>query len=541
MANRWDPRTAQWVGEAPADAAPVVSQSAKPKATSLRTLWRPPMARAYASATPSRLTFDWSGGTSSADSELSTSLSTLRNRSRQLCRDNPYARRARDIVVANVVHTGIGLQASVSSTRGRLMRRVNDDIESAWAEWGEARTCHTGGTLSLPDLMRVAMAQVFEAGEVFIRLHRRPFGGGRVPLALELIESERLAESWTTVAQGRGIVRLGIEVDEWQRPVAYYIRGKHPGDVRTSLEESERLERVPAQDVIHLRLVHRWPQSRGEPWLHATARRLRDMDGYAEAEIIAARASASYMGFIRSPEPPVPDAVEGGQRQIEFQPGMIEHLGPGEDFVGWNPQRPNTAMDPFMRLMLREVAAGLGVSYESLSRDYSQSNYSSSRLALLDDRDGWRMLQGWFIRSFLDPLYREWLQLAVLAGALQAVPAEQFLTNTRKYLEHRWKPRGWSWVDPTKEVEAFKSAVQAGFLTVGDVVAATGGGADLEDVLAARRRELDQMAELGLTFDTHPTAELESPDTDTPDDDADDDDDTSDAEERRIVALRRKR
>ena len=46
-----------------------------------------------------------------------------------------------------------------------------------------------------------------------------------------------------------------------------------------------------------------------------------------------------------------------------------------------------------MRFMLREIAAGTGVSYESLSRDYSQSNYSSSRLALIDDRDLWRVFQ----------------------------------------------------------------------------------------------------------------------------------------------------
>jgi lambda family phage portal protein len=504
VAERWCPRTARWIAPAPA-AAPTLAPAAPEPARSVRTLWRPPAARAYAAAGGGRLSLDWSGGTSSADAEISTSLSALRNRSRQLCRDNAYARRAREIVVSNVVHCGIGLQAGVASTRGRLMQRINDDIEMAWREWGEAGTCHTGGALAMPEFMRVAIAQVFEAGEVFIRMHRRPFGGGRVPLALELVESERLAESWTPVSQARGIVRLGIEVDEWQRPVAYYVRGRHPGDVRTSPEETERLERVPAADMIHLRLIHRWPQTRGEPWLHATARRLRDMDGYAEAEIVAARASASYMGFIRSPETPVPDVVDEQQRQIEFQPGMIEHLAPGEEFVGWNPSRPNNAMDPFFRLMLREVAAGLGVSYESLSRDYSQSNYSSSRLALLDDRDLWRMLQGWFIRQFLEPLYREWLQLAVLGGAVPSIRPDEFLVNPRKFREHRWKPRGWSWVDPTKEVDAYTQAVKSGFLTVSDVVAATAGGADIEDVLQARRRELDMMAELDLAFETSAT------------------------------------
>jgi hypothetical protein len=155
-----------------------------------------------------------------------------------------------------------------------------------------------------------------------------------------------------------------------------------------------------------------------------------------------------------------------------------------------------------MRYMLREVASSVGVSYESLSRDYSQSNYSSSRLALLDDRDLWKSLQQWFIRSFREPLHREWLGLAVLAGALPSIPPEQYLANRAKFEAAQWKPRGWGWVDPTKEVAAYKEAVLAGFTTVADVIAATGNGADLEDVLNGRRRELDMMAELDLEFDT---------------------------------------
>jgi HK97 family phage prohead protease len=129
-------------------------------------------------------------------------------------------------------------------------------------------------------------------------------------------------------------------------------------------------------------------------------------------------------------------------------------LAPGEKWETHSPNRPNTALDPFMRYMLREVAAGTGVSYESLSRDYSQSNYSSSRLALLDDRDLWKMLQQWFIRNFREPLHREWLQAAVLAGAMPGIALAEYALDRAKFEAARFKPRGWSWVDPTKEVAA---------------------------------------------------------------------------------------
>jgi lambda family phage portal protein len=278
------------------------------------------------------------------------------------------------------------------------------------------------------------------------------------------------------------------------------------------------VERVPADEIIHLAIIDRWPQTRGEPWLHAVARKLNDMDGYSEAEITAARGGAMYMGSIESTDPETPlitKVSENGQLEtlqtpeFELEPGMMKRTFPGEKINWHNPNRPNTALDPFMRYMLREVAAGTGVSYESLSRDYSQSNYSSSRLALLDDRDLWRMLQQWFIRNFRLPLHREWLQLAVLARAVAPVRVEEYAVDPAKFEAVLFKPRGWSWVDPTKEVEAYKEAIKAGFTTVTDVIAQTGGGQDVEDVVTTRTRELKLFEQADLVFDTSPEVYVE--------------------------------
>lgn len=457
--------------------------------------------RMYESARQSRLTADWRSSNTSEDAELSSSLRMLRQRGRALVRDNPYGKRVKQIVCSNVVGHGIGLQAAVVSTRNRLNNRVNDEIEAVWRQWCQPQDCHTGGVLHFSDLERMVMGQVVEAGEIFVRKHYD--GTGRVPLRLEVIEPERIAEDYETPDPGNGITtKLGIEVDRFGKPVAYWVRELHPGEIRRGIGATDKLVRVPAAQMFHLRVVDRWPQTRGVPWFHAAARRLRDMDGYTEAEIVAARMSASYMGFIQSPDVPAADDTVDGKQIMEFDAGIVQHLAPGESFQAFAPNRPNAQLDPFMRYMLREVASAVGVSYESLSRDYSQSNYSSSRLALLDDRDLWRNLQQWFIRTFREPLHREWLGLAVMAGAITSVPPEQYLTNQAKFEAVQFKPRGWGWVDPTKEVAAYKEAVLAGFTTVGDVIAATGNGADLEDVLNGRRRELDLMEELDLEFDT---------------------------------------
>jgi lambda family phage portal protein len=466
--------------------------------------------RMYASARASRLSSVSMGASTSSDSELSTSLERLRNQSRALVRDAGFAKRAKTIVVNNVIGHGVGMQAAVRTSRDTLAEPVNDAIEAAFEEWSRADSCHTGGTLHFGDLERVAFGQIFEAGEIIIRKHRSRFGSSQIPFTLELIEPERIADehSYTApieIAPGN-IYRMGVEMDQFFRPVNYFIRSRHQSDYGQGLQRTT-VERVPAADIYHLRIVDRWPQTRGVPWMHCIIRKLNDIDGYTEAEIVAARSAASYMGFIENSDPDAIDEEEqdDGTYQTELSPGIIEKLRPGEKFNFASPNRPNSQAESFLRFMLREMAAGCDVSYESLSRDYSQSNYSSSRLALLDDRDLWKVFQLWWIRAFRTELHREWLQAAVLSQAITAIPLGQYGVNPRKFEEACFKPRGWSWIDPTREVAAYKEAVRCGFTTVSNVISNTADGRDMEDVLEERERELKMMNDAGLEFETDPT------------------------------------
>lgn len=464
--------------------------------------------RMYHAAKASRLTEGWGQSNTSADSELISSLRVLRSRSRALIRDAAYAKRAKMIVVNNVIGHGIGMQAQVMTSRGDLNNRVNDDIEAAWEKWACGEYCHTGGALHFNDLERAVMGQVFEAGESFSRKYYRAFGGSPIPFALELIEAERVADEFQPYAlMPNTKVRMGIEADEFHRAVAYWVRKLHPGELRLTAEQTDKIERISAEQIIHLRIIDRWPQTRGEPWLHATMRKLNDMDGYSEAEIVAARGAASYMATIETTEDSYGGENPDGSRDVEIEPGIVERLSPGEKFEFHNPGRPNAQAEPFLRIMLREIAAGANTSYESLSRDYSQSNYSSSRLALLDDRDLWRMIQMWFIRSFRYQNHKEWLRQAVFSRQIKSIPVEEYALNPEKFERVRFKPRGWSWVDPTKEVEAFKEAVRAGFTTRSRVIALTSGGDDREDIDRERQDELKTAKEMGLSYDTDPQPE----------------------------------
>lgn len=460
--------------------------------------------RSYGGAKKTRFNADWITSTTSSDAELRGGLRVLRNRSRSLVRDNSYAKRIRDLLQGNIVGQGIGLQCVRTDTGGRRMDRENDLIEQQWWLWANGDGCHVSGLLSLTDILRLAVGEVFEAGEVLIRFVPQAFGHSKVPMAIEVIEAERLVDSQTTVTLPNGnTARMGVEMDSWGRPQAYWVYRGHPGDGIFRGYDSSEMVRIPADQCCHLYICNRWPQTRGEPWMSTVILRLRDTDQYTLSEMVAARSSANVMGFIQKPDDSNLDDVddEEADERFHMEPGMIWKLRDGESFSGFTPGRPNSAAETFLRFMVREIAAGVGVSYEALSKDYSKSNYSSSRLSILDDRQGYRVLQQWLIRRFLYPLFMHWFRAATLAKVIDIPKAA--LEEEAWLMSVRFRPPGWSWVDPTKEVAAYREAVKAGFTTISDVIAQSGGGLDAEDVFKARRKELDFINELGLSLTTN--------------------------------------
>ena len=457
--------------------------------------------RAYEGAMVSRLTSDWVTSNTSADAEIDGSLVRLRNRSRQLVRDNPYARQAIRAIGANVVGRGIRLQGRVPMQRGggRLDESLNRRIETAWQRWCRADSCHVAGRLSFAEILRLAICSVAESGEVFLRIVPESMGRGRVPLSLEVIEADYCDEGKSLGPLPDGSEwRMGVRVNRWQRPISYAFRTRHPGDMVNGVGYETR--EVPASEVIHLFVTDRPGQTRGVPWGSSAVKRLHHLQGYEEAEVVRARASSSLMGFITSPEGELQgDEVYDDERVSNFEPGVFKYLAPGESVSVPQLDAPDGQFEPFMRGMLRAVAAAVSCSYETISRDFSQSNYSSSRLSLLEDREMWRMLQDWLIEHVCQPVFERWLMAAQAAGEL-TLPGFDLMPE--RYEAVKWFPRGWEWVDPQKEVAAYKDAVRCGFKTQAEVVAA--GGGDLEDLLQDLASERARAQELGLTLDIDP-------------------------------------
>jgi len=461
--------------------------------------------RAYAAAQNNRLTSDWVSQATSADSEVRGSIRMLRNRARQLVRDSDFAKAALRAVRNNVVGTGIRMQAQVRMQRGgRLADDINRRIEEEWDRWTSAKRCHCGGKLSWYDIQRLCITSMLESGEVFVRLVKQSFGNSKVPLGLEIIESDLLDDDYNAIANNGNEIRMGVEIDKWGRPVAYHFFDYHPGDYQFSYAQKavKKRVRIPADDIIHLYLIERPGQTRGISAFASAIMRLRNLSGYEEAEIVAARASSSMMAFVKTPDQELfEDGTFDQESVLDFSPGSIRRLAPGEEMQFFTPNRPDDAFTPFVQQMLRAVAAGVGCSYTQVSSDFSQSNYSSSRLELLETRTHYKTLQQYLIEALCEEVYEKWLEMAVLAGALD-LPA--FDSNPERYEEAKWIAPAAQFVDPQKEAAAYKELIRSGIMTLSQVVALHGG--DFEDQMRQRQHELAVADELGIVLDTDPSA-----------------------------------
>lgn len=471
-----------------------------------------------------RLTMDWAVAILSADQELFSDLRRLRGRARSLAKNNHYASKFLRQVEKNVVgECGITLQAKVKKQRGEgLLEKINDLIEDAWADWGETENCSVDGKLSWCALQRFFIRNVAMDGECFLR--KVPLPGNPYLFALQFIDPDQVDPTYFVQRLPNGNeIRLGVEVDQYQRAVAYHIWDRHPSEYTSNPQIRVR---IPADEIIHGFIPLRVNQTRGIPWMAPAMFEMNMLGGYKEAEVIAARLSACKMGFFQSQtgseytgDPNL--SAQGvdsslqpnmGPQLMEASPGALETLPAGLEFKPWDPQHPNSSYEAFCKGALRGIASGLDVSYSSLGNDLEGVNFSSIRAGLLDERDTWKMLQCWTVDALCKPVYRSWLPNSILSGALQ-LDAAQIPQYSKSVV---WHPRGWDWVDPLKDVQAASLAVQNGFSTRARELAAK--GMDFEEVieeLAAEKKAIDA-AGLTLGTDTKGVADTATDDQKDP-------------------------
>ena len=202
------------------------------------------------------------------------------------------------------------------------------------------------------------------------------------------------------------------------------------------------------------------------------------------------------MGFFKSPDGAgyVGDGEdEAGNLLTDFQPGTFQQLPSGMEFEAFDPKHPTTAFSDFIKAILRGAANGCGVSYNALANDLENVNYSSIRAGVQEDQAHWKTLQQFMISRFCYPVYRNWLKMGITTGQIDLPISKLF-----KFEEVVFHGRGWSYVDPLKELKAKELALQMGVTSIGKITSEA--GEEWTDIFAELAAEKDVAEGLGLNL-----------------------------------------
>lgn len=482
-----------------------------PEKWSDRRSLRPEGVRMFAAAQTSRLTADWPISISSADAEILVSAIATRSRMRQLERDDDYMRRMLRLFQNNVIgHQGIQLQMKIKEPAPALKPQKSDPanpnakvsnkprfqydteanqiVQCAWKEYQKPENCTVMRNMSGVQLQRLIVRAWKRDGAIMVRKYRgfnNAFGFAVKPLEIDYLNFWNCGQS----PYSNNKIKFGIEFDEYDAPVAYWILSRHPGEVFQNEIQKVYQTRVPAEDIYMIFDVDRANQLLGMPDFCSIATRLNALHKYEEAEAVAARVAACKGGFISKTLPTEYDGpVDArGNSLEEMSPGMVELGDPGEEWHDIDPKHPMDAYGSFVKGMLRGGAAGAALSYNTVANDLEGVNYSSFKAGRLEDVAQYQYDQQHATDQLMQPWFEDWLPFAMLTGKvkLPAAKAQKILDGVC------WQPRVWASVEPLKEIQAQKLAVDEGFTSRRRVIAED--GATIDDI--DEEREEDKLSE----------------------------------------------
>lgn len=453
--------------------------------------------RGFNAAKITKTTVDWAMSPLSRDQKVFQALRPLRYRSRWLADNDATMQRYLALGVTNVIGAhGIRMQPKVKLQRGgNLNESLNDQIAAEWNAWGAKGVCTMDGKYSWHELEELVMRTTPMDGEsLFLKnVADNPWGFG-----LQFLDADQLDPTYFVKWDGMREVRMGVELDKFQRPLAYWLYSGHPAEIGNGPANRYR---IPASGVLHIYFPDSARQTRGIPWATPVMGLMYQLRGTYEAATVATRLAASVMGFIRKPAPegelpvtevdPREDGLGGDDwrdrrtdgDEIEAEPGSFHTLYDGEDITTFKSEFPTAALQPFIKEVKRDIGTGLDVAYVSLFDDLSDINFSSIRAGLLMERDTWRRKQKWIIANFHKPVFRAWLTSAVLAGRIKINTSDIDAVCEQV----AWHPRGWDWVDPLKDADAAVLRLGNGMSTYAKELGSQ--GLDFEEVMDERARE----------------------------------------------------
>jgi len=441
------------------------------------------------------------------DVDTQAAAENLRANARHLEQNYDLAKGVLTTLTANIVGMGILPIPQIKTADGKLHKKANKEILRLYRDW--ERFPEVTGDFDDASAQRIACRTWLRDGELLTQLlpgnmksldHKTI-----VAFSYELIEADYLPMNLND--DRKGIVQ-GVQKNKWGRPNAYHIYKTQP--TATGLFDNQSTKRVPAENIIHLKLIDRIRQTRGVSIFASVMQRFEDIKFIEESERVAARVAAAMAGFIKKGSPDMYVAPKNGDdyREMEFMPGMIfDDLKLGEEVTTTNSSRPNNEVIPFLDMNLRFTAAGTGTSFSSIARNYN-GTYSAQRQELVEQYMNYGILWSYFTKRQVLPIYENFLKIAIAQGLLEDFTDidESTLYNvdfTRPPL---------TWIDPAKEMAGVEKELQNGVTSKSAVIRRRNGNP--EEILQERIEEAKEEKDNGLISTEAPNGQEEKTEKD---------------------------
>lgn len=473
----------------------------------------------FQSAKIDRLTGDWSTVRRSMDQELRNGLTRLRARARERALNSPIGSKFQQMLRTNIIGAhGIKVEFKIEKQRKHDTTEIYDDDSSAaltkaFKTWCRKEYCTVQGNLSFQDVLNLWCDAIGRDGDFLLRLVILPKSQNPFGFALQLIDADQLNEAVSRVGGPQSpSVRMGVELDPYQKPLAYWLYDGNPNEVGFG---SANCHKVPADQVIHSFIPRRVGQSRGYPLLAPVLWDMNMLDKYFDAELTAARIGSTLLASIEQKDASGEYAGDGenldGSAKLKLENGTLPIMPQGYTLNNQTPEHPTAAFNPFVERSLRIIASGLGVPYHELGNDLASVNFSSGRLGRQEAIDYWMELQRKVIQDVVEPVVARVIRYGLLNSAINLPYAPD------RYLDPdalHYIPRRWDYVDPLKDVQADIDSIQNGLDTHESALARR--GKDYRDVFQQLKREQDLADELGLVIGTDIRGEATSEENDGP-------------------------
>ena len=465
--------------------------------------------------------------------------------------NNPVAHSAVEALTLNSVGQGLQVQSVLPYDKLGLDRKqafeLQDRIEWLWFEW--KKNAHFRGQYGFDTLQVSAMRSLIRDGELLHLPVMVKNPGDKFALKIQDLNPVRLRTPYDLEWDKR--FHDGIETDNFGRPVAYWIANPEPKDGYTQYSDltSKEFLRVPVNNggrksIFHVFKAEEEEQYRGVSALSPILHYLRNFTETMDNELLAQTIISSMPVFIslENGAADLPDyvregyGVNGGHPERSYYQsidgGQVLYGKEGEKPQVLESSRPSQNFVNFADLTLRQIGASLGIPYEVLTKDFSKTNYSSARAAMLEAERVYKVYRLLFEREYCQPIFEMVIEEAFLNGLLELpCTVQSFYENKALWTSTKWAGPARGYIDPQKEIKSQILAIEAGLLSKTDAVAERGG--DYEDLLLKLSDEKALNEQFGLKPDNQETGTADNSGTGTGNNSDDDgDDDTGDDNEQ---------